>query len=428
MKKQVKQPAYAFETVLFSCTVQRKHFFINTTYHLYIFKDKMIMCAVFNSVLLQKPRSQTPKYILKFSLDYIFKWKIINNKLNGFLLEYQDKTKEFYGNPSEMQQLRECLAGSVCFDHYESFYRAVNTIDQGNFGQVTKEICKQTKRTVAIKHIKLDGKLSYHSQILNEIEILKRLNHQNLIQFIEVFTDKTNYHIVTEFIDGETLRSFLEKLKQPLPQEDAIEILQQILEGLNYIHESGILHRDLKPSNLMIYNKSIKIIDFGLSCINGKQMREFPTCGTPGYQAPEVSSAMKSKLIYDQRADIFSLGCIFYKILTNQSLHNLAGNQINNPGIDLTEFVKERGKLFDIVRIMIRKQMEDRPCAAQLLQLLKALKEYKYFDVNVWYCNQFQKPNFGPQTERHHSLIRQTTQLNIASSRSLKRQATLTKI
>lgn len=55
-------------------------------------------------------------------------------------------------------------------------------------------------------------------------------------------------------------------------------------------------------------------------------MREFPTCGTPGYQAPEVSSAMKSKLIYDSRADIFSLGCIFYKILTNQSLHNLAGN------------------------------------------------------------------------------------------------------
>lgn len=72
----------------------------------------------------------------------------------------------------------------------------------------------------------------------------------------------------------------------------------------------------MKPSNIIYSNKTIKILDFGLACINGRQMKEFPTCGTAGYAAPEVLNVLKNKTPYDCKADIFSIGCIFYKIIT----------------------------------------------------------------------------------------------------------------
>lgn len=148
-----------------------------------------------------------------------------------------------------------------------------------------------------------------------EIEIMKKLDHPNILKLYEVFQDQKRFYLVTELCTGGELYEEISK-KRVFPEDEAAEVIQQILEAIAYCHANHIVHRDLKPENLLIDQQScveLKVIDFGTS----QQFAEDKTIeglvGTAYYIAPEVLSGS-----YNHQCDIWSIGIIMAILLTGK--------------------------------------------------------------------------------------------------------------
>jgi len=150
---------------------------------------------------------------------------------------------------------------------------------------------------------------------LNEIEILKAINHPHIVPMFAIFdTDKTLF-IVMELMEGGELYDEIIRRKS-FTEGDASYIMRQLVEALDYLHQQGIVHRDLKLENLLLVKKDsleIKLADFGLSRIySGKKMQT--ACGTPFYIAPDI---IKGKG-YGPEVDMWAAGVILYVLLSGR--------------------------------------------------------------------------------------------------------------
>lgn len=151
---------------------------------------------------------------------------------------------------------------------------------------------------------------------------MRRLSGNPLfIRLHSIFESHTSFYIILDYLRGLTLEQHM-LLRQAQHKgyscEEVIEIMRQLLLILRDLHAQNIMHRDLKPANIMFERSdslNLKIIDFGLA-----QILEHPViyqrCGTAGYVAPEVIRSAA----YDKQCDVFSLGCICYKLITGKSL------------------------------------------------------------------------------------------------------------
>mmetsp|Transcript_26332 Transcript_26332/g.25512 ORF Transcript_26332/g.25512 Transcript_26332/m.25512 type:complete len:146 (+) Transcript_26332:201-638(+) len=145
---------------------------------------------------------------------------------------------------------------------------------------------------------------------MNEVKILKQLDHPNIIRMYEVFLDKKYMYIVTELVKGGELQDEILN-KGRLVERNAAVLMRELLMAVSYMHIRGIVHRDLKPENILLEeNKDfsqIKVIDFGTAA----QIKEGETLsdriGTPYYIAPEVLDQE-----YDNKCDLWSCGVIIY--------------------------------------------------------------------------------------------------------------------
>jgi len=149
--------------------------------------------------------------------------------------------------------------------------------------------------------------------IENEIEAHKRLQHQNILSFIESFEDISNFYIITDYCSKGNLAQFISK-NGAMSEGPAKEIFRQVLEAVSYIHESGFAHRDIKPDNILIDSKfNIKLADLGFSIhvTEGVMLNSF--CGSLYYAAPEVLEGIPYNGIY---ADMWSLGIVLFSLLT----------------------------------------------------------------------------------------------------------------
>jgi len=147
-----------------------------------------------------------------------------------------------------------------------------------------------------------------------EIEIIQKIDHENVVKVFEVFETITSYCIVQEFVPGELLDS---AFNRKLLEEDTRFIFVQILKGVKYLHNAGIVHRDLKLDNILVDKNplgwKIKIIDFGLAIIQHSNKLK-SLCGTMQYIAPEVLQ----KIGYDNKVDMWSCGIILFILLTGE--------------------------------------------------------------------------------------------------------------
>ena len=200
-------------------------------------------------------------------------------------------------------------------------YEYIKDISSGSFGSVIKAINKNTKEEVAIKIInKLSDKIDI-CKIKEEINILKRLNHKNILKYYEYIETNGNIYIIMEELKGGTLKDWIKKNKNENINEEKISlIIKNILSAISYLHNMNMCHRDIKPENIMFKNNydinSIKLIDFGLSVKNFYDYGEQTYCGTFIYMAPEqLENNFYSKLI-----DIWSIGIILYQLL-NKGQH-----------------------------------------------------------------------------------------------------------
>ena len=152
-------------------------------------------------------------------------------------------------------------------------------------------------------------------RFLQEYELIAEIEHPNIVRIYDLGVGDEHAHIAMEYIDGGDLK---QKISGGIKEPDAVRYLRQIASALAKIHDVGILHRDLKPGNIMLRNDdTIALIDFGLA----KRMRQKMEItdsgeifGTPYYMSPEQGHAER----IDQRSDIYSLGVIFYEMLTGK--------------------------------------------------------------------------------------------------------------
>ena len=190
-------------------------------------------------------------------------------------------------------------------------YTFGKTLGTGAFGQVRLAIHKATKQTRAVKIIpkaKVDIKL-----LVNEINVLSKLSHPNIMQLYEIFDDNTNIYIVSEYCKGGELFDIISN-RGNFSEKDACIIMKQLMSAICYSHQNNIVHRDLKPENILMDNDNndltIKIIDWGCAQTIKTTKQSNKADGTAYYIAPEV---LKGE--YNEKCDIWACGVIFYILL-----------------------------------------------------------------------------------------------------------------
>ncbi|KAH9756117.1 serine/threonine-protein kinase TIO [Citrus sinensis] len=194
-------------------------------------------------------------------------------------------------------------------------YHVIELVGEGSFGKVYKGRRKYTGQTVAMKFIMKHGKSEKDIHNLRqEIEILRKLKHQNIIAMLDSFESPQEFCVVTEFAQGE-LFEILEDDKC-LPEEQVQSIAKQLVRALHYLHSNRIIHRDMKPQNILIGAGSVvKLCDFGFAramSANTVVLRSIK--GTPLYMAPELVREQP----YNHTADLWSLGVILYELFVGQ--------------------------------------------------------------------------------------------------------------
>ena len=195
-------------------------------------------------------------------------------------------------------------------------------LGRGGMGVVYKARQPRLDRFVALKILAREKEKDprFAERFTREAQALARLNHPNIVTIYDFGEADGLYYLLMEFVDGMSLRQLLQMRK--LAPEEALTIVPAICEALQYAHQQGIVHRDIKPENILLDKQGrVKIADFGIAKLLGADGRvesltgEQQVVGTPHYMAPEQ---VEKPAIVDHRADIFSLGVVFYEMLTGE--------------------------------------------------------------------------------------------------------------
>ncbi len=198
----------------------------------------------------------------------------------------------------------------------------IELLGQGGMGAVYKARQTLLDRTVALKILPPETGTdpSFAERFTREARAMARLAHPHIVIVFEFGEVEGLYYLIMEYVDGVNLREAIQA-RQVTPVE-ALAVVPQICDALQYAHEEGIVHRDIKPENVLLDKKGrVKIADFGLAKLLGRSPIEITltasqqVMGTLHYMAPEQ---LEKPLSVDHRADIYSLGVVFYELLTGE--------------------------------------------------------------------------------------------------------------
>ncbi|CAI7599135.1 unnamed protein product [Penicillium pancosmium] len=197
-------------------------------------------------------------------------------------------------------------------------YRILQQLGKGHFATVYLCVERATGKQFAVKKFEKrpgDSQKNQGEALQQEIALLMGVNHPNLLCLKDTFDEADAAHLVLELApEGELFNLIVNK--QKLSEAESRHLLRQLLEGLKYLHDRGIVHRDIKPENILLADKkmTVKLGDFGLAKIIGED--SFTTtlirrCGTPSYVAPEILQETKERR-YTKAVDVWSLGVVLY--------------------------------------------------------------------------------------------------------------------
>lgn len=265
-----------------------------------------------------------------------------------------------------------------------SHYNILEKLGEGGMGVVYKAQDTKLDRLVAIKFLPSHSSATSENKarFLQEARATAALNHPNILSIYEI--DEHNQHafIVLEFIDGQNLKDYLATLKtgSGVPVKQAIEWTEKIAQGLKVAHDKNIIHRDIKAENIMLTKSGqLKIMDFGLAKLKSQSSltRAGSSVGTLAYMSPEQAQGLNA----DNRSDLWSLGILFFELLTGdlpfKSEHDaglmyLIVNQDPPLPSELDRRLPE--SIDNIVKKMLEKEREKRfQNVDDLLEALKAL-------------------------------------------------------
>jgi len=213
-------------------------------------------------------------------------------------------------------------------------YKTKGVMGIGTYGVVREAVHIPTGRTVALKIIKKHIIKEHHKEgmVERELNILKKIKHPHIVEFIDFFETKSKYYIVFELATGGELFDRICQ-KGKFTEKDAAIIITTVIGAVSFLHARGIVHRDIKPENLLYRDKSVNadllLCDFGISkMIESPEEMLTTVCGSPGYTAPEI---LKHEP-YSKPVDMWSIGVITYTLLCGYSPFHYADdlNQLYN--------------------------------------------------------------------------------------------------
>jgi serine/threonine-protein kinase len=199
-------------------------------------------------------------------------------------------------------------------------YENLAELGKGAMGVVYKANDPLLSRTVAIKTIIMSSDpqemAEYEARFYQEAKAAGGLNHPYIVTIYDIGKEGNIVYMAMEYLEGKELKELM-KPGHPVAVARAVEIASQVAEGLAYAHQHGVVHRDVKPANIMILNSGpAKITDFGIARMRTAEVRTQTgvVLGSPRYMSPEQVAGKRA----EPRSDIFSLGVIFYEMLTGK--------------------------------------------------------------------------------------------------------------
>jgi tRNA A-37 threonylcarbamoyl transferase component Bud32 len=243
-------------------------------------------------------------------------------------------------------------------------YEILEELGRGAMGIVYKGLDPKLDRLTAIKTIRFtddfdeDQAAKIREQFYREAEVVAKLSHPNIVTIYDVGEDLDLSYLAMEYLEGESLESYARK-EQLLPIRKTIDVTAQVCDALGYAHGHGIVHRDIKPANIMILkNGLVKVTDFGIArATASSKTRTGVIKGTPYYMSPEQISGMK----VDGRSDIFSLGIVFYQLLTGElpfGGENLAAIMYQITTVDPEPPTKYNPKIYKAAVAILNRALE----------------------------------------------------------------------
>ena len=273
-------------------------------------------------------------------------------------------------------------------------YKVTNKIGEGSYGAVYLAFNLYTKQKVAIKRIVKNKENEIDElELKNEINILKKLDHPNILKIIEFYSSEHSYYIITDYCANGEL---YDQIKYKYNENQLAVLFYQVLSGIAYLHTNNIVHRDLKLENILITeietNKKtndryfwIKIIDFGTAKFFDKNKKEKSVVGSSYYIAPEVL-----KKSYNEKCDTWSIGVILYMLIVGRApfdgsddeeiINNIKKGKYNSQHKKLLESSEE---VQDLVKNLLQIDVKKRFSA------IEALKHpwFKKFKAKSLYSN-----------------------------------------
>ena len=300
-------------------------------------------------------------------------------------------------------------------------------LGKGSYGEVYLSLNQNAKKLFATKKVKrkkTDDEMTKYFK--NEINILRILNHPNIVKLEEIKMDENNYYMVMEYINGGGLSDCLNKYKEKyhakaFPEEIVQYLMKQIIDALIYIHDLNIIHRDLKLENIMVNFDSekdkeelnmmkakIKIIDFGFAImLSSKFSLTNSAVGTFMYMDPKILKEFNNQILvdksrgYGKEVDIWSLGCICYQLFRGKypfeakTFEELVGKIDKGKYRLPTDASRE---IISFLDKMLKYKGKDRLSAKELINepfLVKNFKDFTYMPIKHDKRQQNQNINKG---------------------------------
>lgn len=196
-----------------------------------------------------------------------------------------------------------------------SGFRLLRRLGQGGMGVVYEAFDEKLQRKVALKRMRSEiaGEPRERSRFIKEARLVAGLRHPGIVEIYSIVEDGDDLYLVFEYLPGQTLDLLLRQAGRLSPKE-AVPVLRQVADALDYAHSQGVVHQDLKPGNVIVGSGRAKVMDFGIArrvqeTLSTLSRREI--IGTPAYMAPE-----QQRGVVTPKADIFALGVCAYELLS----------------------------------------------------------------------------------------------------------------
>uniref|UniRef100_A0A0D9VBF9 non-specific serine/threonine protein kinase n=1 Tax=Leersia perrieri TaxID=77586 RepID=A0A0D9VBF9_9ORYZ len=255
---------------------------------------------------------------------------------------------------------------------------------------------------VAIKVVRPERiSADMYRDFAQEVYIMRKVRHRNVVQFIGACTRQPNLYIVTDFMSGGSLHDYLHKKNNSFKIPDVLRVATDISKGMNYLHQNNIIHRDLKTANLLMdENKVVKVADFGVARVQDQSGVMTAETGTYRWMAPEVIEHKP----YDHKADVFSFGVVLWELLTGKIPYEYltplqAAIGVVQKGLRPTIPKDTHPKLAELLQKCWHRDPAERPDFSQILEILHRLPKEVGVDAEG---RQKSKSGFLSALKRNH--------------------------